>query len=335
MTTLRYLQEAIARQEPSLYSSLAGVVFFVAAPTAVQLGLEPLLHQTLWFAAYFPAVLIAGLMLDPLWGVSVLLLSAAAADYLFAPPRRSFHLTTQAVVGTCVFLASAGVVLATAILLREALRRLNLAARRERELNRELQHRVKNSLAVVQALAQQTARASGDDPQTFYDKFRSRLVALGSAHDVLSSGDWNSCELPDLAHRALEPFLERGDIRILGGRCVLPAAACVPLALALHELATNAVKYGALSAPGGEVSLGWTFLPRGTVCDVVISWVERGGPEVTPPSRRGLGSRLLARQPGLDDVVLSFAPQGVSCTLTVCGVDSEAAGVGAADRAGP
>lgn len=319
MATLRYLQAAIERHEPRALTGVAGVLACIAAPTLARMALAHLLDHTLIYATYYPAVLIAALLLGWRLGVLVLLMSAVIANYVFVQPEFAFALDSRSIAGSIVFLLTGGVILATAALLREALRRLNAAAARERELNRELQHRVKNNLAVVQGLAQQSIRST-PDPKVFFEQFSGRLVALGTAHDLLSTGNWEQCELPELAEAALEAFAVRGTIHIFGPRGILPAQACVPLVLALHELATNAVKYGALTSPQGQVSLGWSFSPREGACDVVVSWVERDGPTVKPPKRRGLGSRLLSAQPGLDDVVLKFDPQGVSCTITVRGV---------------
>ncbi len=107
-------------------------------------------------------------------------------------------------------------------------------------------------------------------------------------------------------------------MNIVGPTCSLPEAACVPLVLALHELGTNAVKYGALSTLSGSVDLVWTSVeaPCGGR-EVVLDWTEKEGPEVEPPTRQGLGSRLLTRQPGLNDVTLQFRPEGLRCRIVV------------------
>ena len=111
---------------------------------------------------------------------------------------------------------------------------------------------------------------------------------------------------------ALAPFSNSGRISMAGDDCSVPAESCVPLTLVLHELATNALKYGALSNGEGNVSVNWS-------CDggIRIDWVERNGPTVVKPKRRGLGSRLIARQPGLEAVDLRFEAEGVVCGLTL------------------
>lgn len=142
-----------------------------------------------------------------------------------------------------------------------------------------------------------------------------RLAALAEAHNVLSSGNWEECRLPDLPQAALSRFQQLGAIALVGPSCVIPPASCVPLVLALHELGTNAIKYGALSVSSGRVSLSWTVAAG----SVVLRWEETGGPVVVPPTRRGLGSRLLTKQTGLDAVTLDYRPEGVVCETRIDG----------------
>jgi two-component sensor histidine kinase len=315
MAALRLIQRLIERK-PGPLATLVGVAACVAAPTALRTAISPVLRDSLPFATYYPAVLLAGLWLG--WWLAVLLLSALAADYWFVPPARDLFLAPRDVTGMVVFALSAGLILVAAALLREALFRLNRASTLAQTLNLELQHRVKNNLAVTHGLAMQSMRA-GADPSTFYADFRDRLAALGRAHDLLSSGNWTECGFPELPEAALEPFRSSGAVHISGPRCRTPSNACVPLMLALHELATNALKHGALSSAAGEVSLTWRIEPPDRLR---IEWVERGGPPVSPPRRKGLGSRLLVRQTGLASVDLAYDPPGVRCAIVVSGVGS-------------
>lgn len=164
-----------------------------------------------------------------------------------------------------------------------------------RLMNGELAHRLKNVLAVVQSVAQQTLRNATDIEIASHD-LSARLVALAAATDVLTQASWRSADLRTLAEQALAPHGRIGDtIRIGGPSMTLKPEIAVAFALALHELATNAVKYGALSVPGGTVTLCWT-INRG-VEDVGFDlvWEERGGPPVTPPEHKGFGSKLIER----------------------------------------
>jgi two-component sensor histidine kinase len=280
----------------------------VAAPTLARLAVASWV-EGVPYLPYFPAILLAALFLGWRWGAAVVFASAAAANLLFFPP----HVLT----GVGFFIVTALLIVATAAMLRSALRELTAATEREAALNAELQHRVKNNLAVVQGLAAQTVRTAPEG-DNFYDAFRGRLLALADAHNLLSTGKWEQCHLPALAEAALRPFASSGAVSFTGPPCRLPAGACVPLVLALHELAVNAVKYGALSVATGRVRLAWAL--RGGRAE--LRWEEGGGPAVRPPARRGLGSRLLTRQAGLEAVSLEFRPAGVVCEIVVEGAEA-------------
>jgi len=192
------------------------------------------------------------------------------------------------------------------------------AEERQMLLNQELAHRVKNTLAVVQAISAQTFR--GEIPFADARKsFNDRLLALARAHDVLMNGSWTAASLRALVEGV--PII-RGEhdekrVKIEGPNVTVGPRAALSFALVLHELATNAVKYGALSTAAGSVSVCWNLLgvpsPR-----LHFEWREEGGPVVKPPHRRGFGSRLIESsfhvEPG-DKVDLSYFPEGVKLTL--------------------
>ena len=170
-----------------------------------------------------------------------------------------------------------------------------LAEARQRLLINELNHRVKNTLATVQSLAAQAARA--DDPRAGHAAFLERLIALSRAHDVLTREHWAGAELADVAAAALAPFggEEPDRFTMRGPRMRLAPQEALALSMALHELATNAVKYGALSVPAGRVDLTWKAVPDGAPQpdQFELVWREHGGPQVAPPARQGFGSRLM------------------------------------------
>ncbi len=184
---------------------------------------------------------------------------------------------------------------------------------RERLLARELQHRVKNSLMVVQSVAQQTARASEDLPG-FIQAFTGRLVALGAANSLVMEEEQGGVELGVLVRRTLEPFVgaDAARVRMNGPAVQVSAEQALTIALWLHELATNASKYGALSQPTGGVEVGWA-LAGGPHPKVEFDWKELGGPAVIRPAREGFGSRLLRRGAGAA-AKLEFHPEGVRWT---------------------
>ncbi|HEX2117348.1 MAG TPA: PAS domain S-box protein [Alphaproteobacteria bacterium] len=192
-------------------------------------------------------------------------------------------------------------------------------AEEQRELLiNELNHRVKNTLASVQSIAMQTMRNTATSPD-FQDAFVSRLVALSRAHDLLTRSSWQSAELDDIVRQTLEPYgLESGRLCISGPSMRLKPSAAVTLSMALHELTTNASKYGALSNSHGRISVEWSLDGLQANRVLAIAWSERDGPRVAPPQRRGFGSRLIERgiAQELDGgVALEFDEAGVRCRI--------------------
>jgi two-component sensor histidine kinase/PAS domain-containing protein len=193
------------------------------------------------------------------------------------------------------------------------------AEERQRLLLNELNHRVKNTLATVQSIASQTLRTATSET-AFRDAFEARLVALSKTHNLLTDQNWRGASLHDLVISELRPHAggrEGGGSRILlesEHDIRLNPKAAVALGMAMHELATNAVKYGALSVPGGRVTVRSRVDGR---C-LIVDWVESGGPSVESPRRRGFGSRLLEQ--GLagelaGDVRLDYLPAGLVCHM--------------------
>lgn len=188
-----------------------------------------------------------------------------------------------------------------------------------RLLLRELTHRSKNLLAVIHAIARQTASRTRS-VQDFLDRFSARLVAIGCSHDLLIADDWHGASLRMLVERQLGEHAERfgEQIAIEGEDVMLKPEAVQNLGLALHELATNAEKYGSLSDPGGQVSIRWQFCEEAS--KLKLTWQERGGPEVTPPERSGFGRAMIETVVGRaleGDVSLSFPPKGVRCVIII------------------
>ncbi|WP_091739510.1 sensor histidine kinase [Phenylobacterium immobile] len=180
----------------------------------------------------------------------------------------------------------------------------------------ELNHRVKNTLATVQSMAAQTLRHERD-PDRAYGAFEARLIGLSEVHDVLTRENWNGAALHDVAMRALRPFsaAASGQIEVSGAPMRLTPSAALTLALVFHELATNAVKYGALSNDTGQVALTWRASPSG---ELRLEWRESNGPLVTPPTRKGFGTRLIhgAFKGELRGAVsLDYASEGLRCDM--------------------
>nr|WP_246736141.1 HWE histidine kinase domain-containing protein [Enterovirga sp. DB1703] len=192
-----------------------------------------------------------------------------------------------------------------------------LAQERQRLLINELNHRVKNTLATVQSIASQSLRGVRTTEEAAA-AFEERLMALSRAHNVLTRENWAGANLRELVEGAATPYdAPPGRFRIEGRNIRLKPQTALALAMALQELATNAVKYGALSTPSGTVEVSWT-LGSGPPRTLHLRWAESGGPAVRPPERRGFGSRLIERSLAADldgDVRLIFDPGGVVCTV--------------------
>lgn len=190
------------------------------------------------------------------------------------------------------------------------------AQERQKLVVSEMKHRIKNSLATIQAIATQTlSRHTGER-----DAFIARLHALGRAHDMLTPEGWERAALSAVVNRALEPFqqMHRERFTVDGpGHLWLESSKGVMVAMMIHELATNAVKHGALSNGSGRVSITWVQTSEPNL--VKLTWQEIGGPEVRPPKAKGFGSHLIERAFGgqLGAAQFVFDPTGLTCTLEI------------------
>ena len=212
------------------------------------------------------------------------------------------------------------------------------ALNRQQLLLDELNHRVKNTLATVQAIAVQTLRST-PDPRSFIGSFQTRLQALARTHDLLTLTHWQGADLRELLSREFEPF-EAERVRLGGPAVLLPARIALALGLVVHELATNAVKYGGLSTADGQLDVAWSFdgatsaaastgVPAGSDdggrADAGLSrmlrivWTERGGALPPGDRPRGFGSRLIERSVAGElngTIDMAFGPDGLVCTMT-------------------
>ena len=231
-----------------------------------------------------------------------------AESSLVAPLWRSLAITS--VIGGILLLIGLAfaVRMATAIARGEMLHDL---------LIDELNHRVKNTLAILQSIATQTFRSASRAER---EKFEGRLGALAEAHNLLSQEKWQGSELQDVIARVLKPYLlsnpER--VRMFGPKVPLSPRLAVILSMIVHEIATNAAKYGALSNDTGTVTLDWEVLEESDGRKLRMIWTEAGGPHVSAPVQRGFGSRLIersARDQLGGEATVDFLPRGVVCTV--------------------
>jgi PAS domain S-box-containing protein len=227
-----------------------------------------------------------------------------------------------------------GVVVGTSIITRDISERRR-AQERQKLLLAELSHRVKNTLATVLSIANQTlSRAESLD--AFARSFRGRIQALAEAHSLLTAVNWDVAALRVLVEQALQPYAssDRSNVRISGDEVLLRPSAALTFSLVLHELATNAAKHGALQKPGGLVAVDCRVRSEGSR-ELHLHWAESGGPPVRPPVRRGFGLELIERSVAHElggQAVLEYPVEGVSCDITVPLADSVGTWVSAAQR---
>jgi two-component sensor histidine kinase len=269
------------------------------------------------FVTFYPAVMAASLLAGVRSGVICVVISTPLAVMAFGG--------NYPVATTVIWLVLSSVVAAGCGLAYELRARLRIErdelARTKQKLElvvREQTHRAKNTFAILNALAQQSAKGV-TNVEEYRDRLTERVRALSSAYNLMSTGDADAPVLLDsLVNLSLAPFSETfgARLKIVGGPAIsLAPSAAIPLVLCLHELATNAVKYGALSSPAGEVTCDWAEAESG-LCK--LRWTETGGPSVDKPRTAGFGTRMIGAAlngvPG-GSAVMKFEPQGVLCEL--------------------
>lgn len=265
-------------------------------------------HYGVPFATFLPVIVLASVFLNWRYAVVTALCSLAIVRLLLSGTLAGFAWPTLVLLAS--YLLTATFLILTGCILRRTIQDLDRQAEQFRTYNAELQHRAKNALQVVRAMASRAAKAA--DPIEFYETLANRLDLMVKANELLGLGSLRDCELTELIKVALAPFPD-GAVTAEGPAARITDDAAMPLTMALHELGTNALKYGALSVDTGSVRVTWTT----TATEVHLSWREIGGPPVTPPSKRGLGSRLLVTQGALQSVDLEFHPDGVICRIII------------------
>ncbi|MHB1204428.1 MAG: HWE histidine kinase domain-containing protein [Rhodospirillaceae bacterium] len=185
----------------------------------------------------------------------------------------------------------------------------------------ELAHRVKNALATVQSIAKLSLRGAAS-LEVFSVVFSARIQALATTHMALTQNAWKSADLGDLVAAELAPYVQAGGARpaVLGPKVELAPPRALAFGMLLHELATNAAKYGAFSVPDGRVDVSWEMHGAGGATRLRLMWGESGGPAVAQPTRQGLGTRLVTRELAEElggTVTLTFPSAGVRCAIDV------------------
>lgn len=327
-----WLEKTLPRiRRSSLLSFVLALCFFAVA-VAIQLALHDIHPDGLPFITFFPAILLATLFGGGLAGAFVLILSLSASWYFLLPHFASREQTTETVTAVGLFaLFGLMIVLITHLLNITVERLVNerrraedylhtsaLAEQQLQQLNHELRHRNKNTFAIISSLIGQSARHA-QDVQMLVDELRGRLSAMGAAQDLVLSTRMRVADLNELISQIIRPIVPPGDKRVSvsGPRFHLPTELATPIALVLHELATNCLKYGAWSNAKGRVDINWDLETPVEDTHIVLRWRERGGPPVSKPMRSGLGSVLIEKGVPGAEIERTFAASGLVCTISV------------------
>ncbi len=292
---------------------IALVTLSVAITT--RAAIDPFINSGLFFTFLFPAILIAGLF-GGIWSaISTALLGGLLTAYIWIPPRLSMELTGDGIFRLALFWAVAAMMIFLTALVRVVLYRLATAEARAKTVASEMKHRIQNNLALVQALVRQTFRNPALSEAQKLKLLIDRLAALARAHDLMENFEEKEIGVERLVRKALEAFDLQQFVISGSPSIIIPQDHALSLMLLIHELATNAAKYGALSTSIGRVELSWIEEP--TIGKVMLNWKERSGPPVHQPCRAGFGSRLLtaAFSQAEANAKIVYEPDGVRCTV--------------------
>lgn len=326
MTRFGFVRQAITRPR-SVFNQCEVALLCLGIASALRWALGHA-ADPVPFVSFFPGVMLCAVFAGWRPAVVAMIGSALIVNFVFLDHRAHVTPGIEPVLMIGLFFFSSLLLIGIAQALRRTLGEAVRDAERLEFLNRELGHRGRNLLSIVQVLAQQSVRSN---PADFMPVFSKRLAALAGAYDIISQATGEACDLEATIQQGCAAFKHDDNFAITGPHCRISPEACVPLSLALHELCTNAVKHGGLSVPSGMVDISWTAPIDGITRFV---WQERGGPEVKPPSRRGLGTVLLTSQRELGKADLHYLPEGLRCelALSVIGSVAEHLGEGAPQR---
>lgn len=317
------------RRKPQYAYPLGFVIF--AAAAATRLGLSEWLEENTPFLTFFVAVLLTSLIAGTGPGLLVIVASLAFSLYFFFPGPGWFPVTSEVIVALSSFTIFALLIVAVVNLLnRKVETLLDERARSEallqdsalgelqlEQLNVELRHRLKNTFAVIAGLISQSARFTRDVDQ-FATVLAGRLSAMGNAMDLIATRSFIGASLTELISETLKPLVPPGRARfdMRGAETIVPGDVASALALTLHELGTNAIKYGAWSNDTGKVRVTWTLTRlENDDSRFELLWSESGGPTVEMPERRGLGTILIDSGFPTAQVERQFDKDGVQCLL--------------------
>lgn len=296
---------------PRSGNALLFAVACVGIATVLRIGLGRISPDSVVFAPYYSATLIAVLVGGAESGILAAGLGAIAAYYLFVPEDWSLApFRLEQLVSLILYGASSVVIILAAQSYRGLLQQLRATEAARELLNRELVHRIKNILANVQGIVGQTLA----DQKTLRNAINARIAALAATNDFLVKSDWHSASFREILIHEFAPY-GLSQFHLHGEDFDCPAVLATFLALVVHELTTNAVKYGALLRSDGRIDIAWTDVSG----RLTLEWIESGGPVPTAPKREGFGTTLLrsgARQfQGAVD--FRFEQTGLRCRLSL------------------
>jgi two-component sensor histidine kinase len=303
-------------KRPIWRGQLIALITVLAAIAGRSLA-DPLINGGLIFTFLFPGILVAGLFGGAWSGISTAFLGGLLMAFIWIPPSFGLMLTTDGIFRLLTFWPLAGLMIFLTSFVQVILKRLATAEARAKTIASEMKHRVENNLALVQSIARQTFRTSNILSETEkLGLFTDRLAALARAQDLIENFEQKDLSAERLVRRALAPFEMQQFILAGSPSTVIPDDHALSLVLLIHELATNAAKYGALSTLIGRVEISWNEDPKARV--VSFNWKERFGPPVVQPSRAGFGSRLLKAAFAFDgaNATIVYEPDGVRCAVS-------------------
>lgn len=311
---------AMSRPDSFSLAEIAAVVAAIAGSCATGIVTRYLLAGASASIPVLPFVIVTALLLGPRAGLMTLAGCLLAAWYVYMGVPWSWVVSeheARLVVATAVV---GGVMIALSIPLRRAMTNVTVLKLREEFLAREVIHRMHNSLSLVGVISRHTFSSKGR-PHPAQANFDERLTALADANGILMDPTGSASDLRSMIESSLAPFGQSDgpQFQVQGPPASLEARAVGSFRMAMHELATNASKYGALSAPGGQVSVVWTIAGEPST-PLRLVWTERGGPPVAPPTREGFGSFVIQR--GLAgklarDIRMNFEPEGLTVEIEV------------------
>jgi two-component sensor histidine kinase len=299
----------VERIRPVSFAALLLVIVCLAAATLLRLGFG-LIGVSLPFGTFYPAVLIAALLAGWSAGAAVIVGAVLIAWWAFIPPLYQFNvLNATHIANFSLFIFSSSCVVILAQWHRDVMRRLRRHDRDQELLMQELQHRGRNTYAVVESIVRNTLvndRASAD-------AIAGRVRAVSSANDLVNRSGTKTVQLRALLTLEFAPNADTR-LRMSGPDIAVSADAARKLGLVFHELTTNAMKHGALAKPDGFVSVSW----QAEGSKVRPVWKEQGGPPVAQPTRQGFGTAIVTQSiKSLDgDIAFAFEPSGLVCTMS-------------------